>query len=189
MSVRTRDRIVAAAAEMATDEGWSQLTMAKLARTAGVSRQTVYNELGSKSELAEAVVLREVAVFLGRVDDAFRDHPDNAVSAIHAAAHAVLETAPSSKLLQMILGGGNGAGDDLLPLLTTRSGASVETAAAVVTEWLQTYGLGLDDDHLQVAVDTIVRLMFSHITHPGGPADDVARDVAWVASRLLGVSA
>lgn len=189
MSVRTRDRIIAAAAEMATDEGWSQLTMAKLARTAGVSRQTVYNELGSKNELAEAVVLREVAVFLTRVDDAFRAYPDNAVTAIQAAAHAVLEAAPSSKLLQMILGGGNGAGDDLLPLLTTRSDASVDIASAVVTDWLRTYGLGLSDDHLRVAVDSIVRLMFSHITHPGGTADAVAQDVAWVAARLLGMAA
>ena len=33
--------------------------MAQIARTAGVSRQTLYNEFGSRPEFAEVYVLRE----------------------------------------------------------------------------------------------------------------------------------
>ena len=52
-----RQRIVAAAAELTTASGWAQLTMAQLADLVGVSRQTVYNEIGGKPQLAEAMVL------------------------------------------------------------------------------------------------------------------------------------
>ena len=64
----TRDRIVAAAVEMTTSSGWAAVTMARLAEAVGVSRQTVYNEVGSKPALAEAMVLEELARTLaGRV--------------------------------------------------------------------------------------------------------------------------
>ena len=41
-----RDRLVTAAVELTLAHGWSQVTMARLAAEVGVSRQTVYNEVG-----------------------------------------------------------------------------------------------------------------------------------------------
>ena len=55
----TGERILATAAEMTAEVGWSGVTMAALAERVGVSRQTVYNEWGSRDRLAEAMVLRE----------------------------------------------------------------------------------------------------------------------------------
>lgn len=185
MSARTRERIVAAAAELAADEGWTQVTMAKLARTAGVSRQTVYNEMGSKTELAQAVVLREVAAFLALVDEAFVAHPTDVVAAVEGAAYAVLSEAPRNKLVQAILSGAQGTGAELLPLLTTRSDALVDLASQAVAARLLTYDLALTAGELRPAVDALVRLMLSHVTHPGAAPEAVARDVAWVAHRLL----
>ena len=54
----TRDRIVAAAVELTTTSGWASVTMSRLAAAAGVSRQTVYNEVGSKPALAETMISR-----------------------------------------------------------------------------------------------------------------------------------
>jgi AcrR family transcriptional regulator len=54
--VPLRARIVAAAAVLTTETGWSEVTMARLAERVGVSRQTVYNEIGSKPALAEAMI-------------------------------------------------------------------------------------------------------------------------------------
>ena len=48
-----RDRLVIAAIEFTTTKGWAALTMTKLADRVGVSRQTVYNELGAKPQLAD----------------------------------------------------------------------------------------------------------------------------------------
>ena len=38
-----------AAVRLTAQIGWSQVTMARLAQEVGVSRQTVYNEVGTKS--------------------------------------------------------------------------------------------------------------------------------------------
>ena len=64
--VNTHERIVAAAAQLTTESGWAAITMTKLADRVGVSRQTVYNEIGSKPQLAEEMVLRELAAVPGR---------------------------------------------------------------------------------------------------------------------------
>ena len=78
--VSHRDRLVTAAARFTAENGWAELTMAKLADLVGVSRQTVYNEIGGKPQLAEAMVLRELELFLQVVDSAFYDNPDDLVA-------------------------------------------------------------------------------------------------------------
>ena len=88
--VTHRDRLVTAAARFTAEHGWAELTMAKLADLVGVSRQTVYNEIGGKPQLAEAMVLRELELFLQVVDSAFQDNPEDLVRAIEAASFRVL---------------------------------------------------------------------------------------------------
>ena len=99
----TRERIVEAAVVMTTETGWSGVTMGALAQRVGVSRQTVYNELGSKEGLAEAVILRELDRFLAVVSDAFDRHPDDLVDAIRAATCGVLEHAQDNRLLHAVV--------------------------------------------------------------------------------------
>ena len=43
-----RERLLEEAAELTRAGGWQSITMAKLADRVGVSRQTVYNEIGTK---------------------------------------------------------------------------------------------------------------------------------------------
>ena len=74
-----RARIVAAAAVMTAESGWSGVTMGALAERVGVSRQTVYNEIGTKPGLAEAMILAELDRFLGVVTLAFDEHPTDLV--------------------------------------------------------------------------------------------------------------
>src|SRR5512144_2774934 len=114
-----RDRIVDAAAQLTVSEGWAGVTMARLADRVGVSRQTVYNELGNKHALAEAMVMRELERFLGVVGEAFDAHPDSLVDAIRAAARGVLELAQANQLLKAVVSATHGADTELLPLLTT----------------------------------------------------------------------
>ena len=116
-----RERLVAQAVDFTVTHGWASLTMAKLADGVGVSRQTVYNELGNKSALAEAMVLRELESFLKGVDRAFADHPDDLIAAIQAAAEGALTRAADNPLLHAVLTSSQGAESDLLPLLTTKS--------------------------------------------------------------------
>lgn len=180
-----RERVVAAAADLTAEKGWAAITMAKLAARVGVSRQTVYNEVGSKPALGEAIVLHELGKFLAAVEAAFDRHPDNLVEAIRAAAHDVLTTARSHALLQQIVTASYGAETELLPLLTTRSDALVDSAKATILERIPAYDIDLDPLELDAGLDMVVRLVLSHVMHPGGEPRRVADDIAWLAGRVL----
>lgn len=181
----THERLVAAAAELTTEVGWAQVTMGKVAARVGVSRQTVYNEFGSKPELAEAMVLTELGRFLGQVNAAFDAHPDDLMAAIEAAAAGVLELARTNKLLLAIVETSHGAETELLPLLTSQSQTLIETAKGVIDERIEAFDLPLDDVHLAAGVDMIVRVVLSHVIRPTGTPAETARDIAWIAGRVL----
>src|SRR3954464_7655002 len=97
------ERVVATAADLTLEVGWAGVTMGKLADRVGVSRQTVYNEVGSKPQLAEEMVRAEPAKVPAVVDEAFDDHPRDLVEAIRSASRGVLELARSNALLQAVV--------------------------------------------------------------------------------------
>ncbi|HET7067050.1 MAG TPA: TetR family transcriptional regulator [Nocardioides sp.] len=180
-----RERVVAAASALTLEAGWAGLTMGKLADRVGVSRQTVYNEVGSKPQLAEEMVLAELAKFLAVVDAAFDERPDDLVEAIRLASYGVLELARGNALLQAVVSASYGAETELLPLLTTRNDALVRTATIAVRRRVTAYPVDLDERHLDAAIDMVVRLVLSHVVHPVGDAADTADDIAWISGRTL----
>jgi AcrR family transcriptional regulator len=179
------ERVVAAAAELTCEVGWAGVTMAKLAERVGVSRQTVYNEIGSKPALAEAMVLRELTTFLAGVESAFDEYPDDLVAAIAAAATNVLAEAERNTLLQAVVSASYGAETELLPLLTTRSDALVDTAKEVIRGRLDRYDIAIGGRQLDAAVDMVVRVVLSHVMHPSGTPAQTGDDIAWIAGRAL----
>jgi AcrR family transcriptional regulator len=181
----THERIVAAAAELTLAVGWAGVTMSKLADRVGVSRQTVYNEVGSKAQLAEEMVLAELAKFLAVVDRAFDEQPDDLVEAIRGASRGVFELARRNALLQAVVSASYGAETELLPLLTTRNDALLLVATKNVQERVSAYSIALDDHRLDAAIDMVVRLVLSHVVHPVGEPASIADDIAWIAGRTL----
>ena len=181
----THERIVAAAAQLTTESGWAAITMTKLADRVGVSRQTVYNEIGSKPRLAEEMVLRELALFLAEVERAFDDHPDDLVSAIRGACRGVLELAQDNRLLKAVVSATHGADTELLPLLTTHSEPLLETAKAVVRARVAAYDVVLPTGRLDAAIDLIVRVVLSHVMQPSASPQQTADDIAWLSGQAL----
>ncbi len=180
-----RERVLDAAVALTTRVGWAQVTMARLADEVGVSRQTVYNEIGTKPRLAEAMILRELERFLGLVTVAFDAHPADLVSAIREASASVLEASQGNALLHAIVSATHGADTELLPLLTTHAGTLLSTAKAVLVERVAPYDVRLDAEHLDAAVDMVVRVVLSHVMQPSGPPGRTAEDIAWIAARVL----
>jgi len=187
-SVRSllRDRLLDAAASITAAEGWGAVTMAKLAEEVGVSRQTVYNELGSKPRIAEELVMRELDRFLDIVRGRMSGETEIVV-ALRSACEGALEAAATNPLLKAILESAHTGGSDLLPLLTTESQGLIENARAVVIEALHQEGLdtGLDEAEERTAVDAIIRLVLSHVMQPAKTPADAAADIAWVAGHVL----
>ncbi|NBH08071.1 MULTISPECIES: TetR family transcriptional regulator [Amycolatopsis] len=185
---RTRERLLAAAADVIAADGWAAVTMGKLAARVGVSRQTVYNELGSKAELAEALMLAETDLFVARVNADVAAHPDDPVDGVTAAFRHTLEAARANPLVQIALGGAQGGRDDFLPLLTSQPeavlGRAVEAVAAVFAGAYPQ--VRLTPSEWAVAVEAFVRLLLSHLVQPSGSAEHASGQMRWVIGRMLG---
>ena len=180
-----RTRIVESAVRLTSERGWSQVTMARLADDVGVSRQTVYNEIGTKNALAEAMILSELDRFLGVVNAAFDAEPHDIAAAIEAAARGCFALAKDNQLLHAVVSATHGADTELLPLLTTHAESLLAAAKVVVAERVAPYDLGLDAPQLDAAIDMVVRVVLSHIMQPSGSPAETAADLAWLARRVL----
>ena len=180
-----RERVVDAAVRLTGEVGWSQVTMARLAEVVGVSRQTVYNEVGTKPGLAEAMILRELDRFLGVVSEAFDAHPDDLVAAIRTSAEHVLEHAQGNDLLHAVVSATHGADTELLPLLTTHAESLLVAAKAVIAERIVPYDVPIAGEHLDAAIDMVVRVVLSHVMQPSAPPAETAASIAWIAARVL----
>ena len=181
----TRERIVAEAAVLTSGVGWAGVTMAKLADRVGVSRQTVYNEIGTKPRLAEAMILGELDRFLSLVTEAFDAHPGDLLAAIRQATSGVLTLAQDNQLLKAVVSATHGADTELLPLLTTHSESLLSAAKVVVRDRVLDYHLPMTDERLDAAIDAVVRVVLSHVMQPSGTPQGTAEDIAWIASRVL----
>jgi AcrR family transcriptional regulator len=181
-----RQRIVQAAVSLTAEVGWARVTMATVADRVGVSRQTVYNEVGTKPGLAEAMILHELDRFLGVVNLAFDAHPDDLVGAIRAASRDVLVLAKDNPLLHAVVSATHGADTELLPLLTTHAESLLAAAKVVIADRIEAYDVGLDEEHLEAAIDMVVRVVLSHVMQPSAPPERTADDLAWIATRVLG---
>lgn len=180
-----RDRLIDAAVAIMAGAGWGRVTMARLADEVGVSRQTVYNEIGTKNDLAEAVVLRELDRFLAGVIRSFDENPDDLTNAIRASARRVLKYAQNNTLLHAVVSATHGADTELLPLLTTHSEQLLRGAKAVVSERVASYNLDAPEDRLAASTDMVVRLVLSHVMQPSADPATTGDDIAWMAGRLL----
>ncbi|UUZ61057.1 TetR/AcrR family transcriptional regulator [Nocardioides sp. B-3] len=183
--ISLRQRMIAVAVEMTTNDGWAHVTMSRLARAVGVSRQTVYNEIGTKNALAEAMILTELDNFPALVTNAFDQHPDDLPDAIRAAILAVLELAQDNPLLHAVVSATHGADTELLPLLTTHSTQLLDLAKVVVGERVAAYKSHLTREELDGAIDMVVRVVLSHVMQPSGTPARTAATLAFVARRVL----
>ena len=181
-----RERLVEAASEITCATGWSDVTMAKLADRVGVSRQTVYNEVGSKPALGQAMVMRELDRFLALVATELDRH-DDVVEAIRAASERILVAARDNPLLHAVLSTAQGGTSELLPYLTTQAEPLVEAATTMIAEHVDKRfpDLGLSDEELATGLDTVVRLVLSHVMQPGDTPERTAERIAWISARVL----
>ncbi|MGW1891230.1 TetR/AcrR family transcriptional regulator [Streptomyces sp. NPDC002004] len=83
---------------------WPAVRMVDVAAVAGVSRQTLYNEFGSKDGLARALVRRESDAYLAGVDRVLASQGDPG-ERLAAAAEWTVAAARRSALLRAMLTG------------------------------------------------------------------------------------
>ncbi|WP_336318927.1 TetR/AcrR family transcriptional regulator [Streptomyces lavendofoliae] len=100
----TREALLNAALAALRGLPWSAVRMVDVASAAGVSRQTLYNEFGSKEGLARALVRREADAYLRGVERALGTGPDAASRLVSVAEWTVGEAAERPLLRALLTG-------------------------------------------------------------------------------------
>ncbi|WP_442916808.1 TetR family transcriptional regulator [Lentzea sp. NBC_00516] len=180
-----RQPIIEAAVEMTARDGWAAVTMTRLAEQVGVSRQTVYNEIGSKNSLADAMLAHELGRFLAVIGAAFDRHADDLVEAIYDAVRDVLDLARDNLLVRAIASATHGADTELVPLLTTHAETLLIEVKTMLAARVESYRPGLTGEQIEVLIDLMTRTVLSHVVQPTGTPAGTADGLAWLASRVL----
>jgi AcrR family transcriptional regulator len=175
-----RETLLAAARDEVQQRPWSEITMADIATAAGVSRQTLYKEFGSRDEFAQALVIREGERFLDAVDAAVREHLDDPRAAVGAALEIFLRTAGEDPLVRILLSDDGTAG--LLPFVTTQGMPVVQWATARLTATIEDGWPQVSPQKARLLAESLVRLAISHVT----AASDSPEATAARTGELLG---
>lgn len=157
------ERVLDAAVEIISLEGWDGLSMTEVAKRSGVPRPSLYKEVGTKSALGRAVVDREVDRFLGRVRAGVTAHPDSLEDGLAAAARGVLEHGRANAVLAAVLQPGHDPG--LLALVTVNPDVVLGHATDALSSLL-------GDAASEALVDSAVRLTVSHLLQPTVDVDE-----------------
>jgi AcrR family transcriptional regulator len=174
-----RDTLFDAVREMLRERPWAQITMGEVASAAGVSRQTLYKEFGSRDEFAQAFVIREGARFLDAVEQAIATHLDDPSAAVAAGLEVFLTAAAEDPLVALLLADDGTGG--MLPLITTQSRPVLVWASARLGDAMRAGWPRASDRDVELLADSFVRLAISYVTMP---RDSPAETAAAAASLL-----
>ena len=187
----TRDALLDAAHGAIVAGRWPHVRMVDVASEAGVSRQTLYNEFGTKDALCQALALREAGRFLAGTQSAMQRHGGSASEAIGAGVCWGLQVAADDPLVKAVLTD-DAAG--LLPFVTTRAQPVLEAvrdgiAAFLEERWpasaVTSHAAPTPVTAATDVADVVVRLTISYLLLPTEPIGASAARVAHVVDRLV----
>jgi AcrR family transcriptional regulator len=183
----TRDALLDAAYDVAVAGNWQSARMLDVATAAGVSRQTLYNEFGSKDSLAQALAMREAQRFIDGTNRFLDEiHPHAPVDAVAAATEWTIREASNNPLLKAVLTDDT---SELLPYLTTRGDAIIGAARANIESYWRAHWPDVDPDDVALAAETVARLTVSYLVLPSdgpdGSAEAIAARMSQLVERLL----
>jgi AcrR family transcriptional regulator len=181
MAAQTRESLLDAAGQLI--KAGQPVKLSEVAALAGVSRQTLYNEFGSRDRLLEALSLRVGQRVLAESVRAAREAPGDVGDAVRASTIVGLRAATTDPLVKAGL---LGPSAELLPFVTTSSGALLDLfrdacAAVLLERWPR-----LDPVETRWAMEMGFRLSLSHLVLPTEPIEVTAAHTAIVMRRLLG---
>jgi AcrR family transcriptional regulator len=146
--------------------------MAAIASRAGVSRQTVYNEFGSRPQLTEALVMHETEEFLTAIAEAIRASPDDPAAALTAALGVFLQAASEDALVAAVIR--EDGRDDLLPLVTSEGRPLLEHGTGRLAAMMRETWPILPGPEATFLAGTVMRLGLSYVVLPVDDAERAA---------------
>lgn len=174
-----RDSILDGMRDLLLTRDWSAITLSHVANAAGISRQTIYNEFGSRQGLAQAYALRLADRLVDHVDEAIEGNVGDVYSAFLQGFRDFFTESAADPLVMSLLTGE--IKPDLLALITTGSGPIINHCSQRLTATFVHSWVACSGDDAGMLARAIVRLAMSYISMPPEADHDVAADLA----RLL----
>lgn len=170
-----RDSVLDAMREELLTRDWSAITLSDVARAA-ISRQTIYNEFGSRQGLAQGYGLRLADRLVDAVNAALGAHVGDIYAAFLQGFRDLFTELSADPLVISLLTGV--AKPDLLQIITTGSAPIITRASERLTTALTHSWVATSDEDAGVLARAIVRLALSYVSMPPEADHDVAADLA-----------
>ncbi len=143
----------------------------------GVSRQTIYNEFGSRQGLAQGYALRLADRLVDAIGAAISSNVGDVLAAFTEGFRVFFTESAADPLVISLLTGV--AKPDLLQMITTDSAPIITRASAKLTEaFMNSWVSASEEDSGGVLARAIVRLAMSYVSMPPEADHDVALDLA-----------
>jgi len=174
--VLLRDSILDGMRELLVTRDWSSITLSDVAKAAGISRQTIYNEFGSRQGLAQGYALRLADRLVDQIEDAIGGNVGDIYAAFLQGFRDFFAESAADPLVISLLTGTTKP--DLLQLITTDSAPIITRCSARLTETFMNSWVRTSEEDAGVLARAIVRLAMSYVSMPPEADHDVARDLA-----------
>ncbi len=171
-----RDSVLDAMRELLLSRDWSAITLADVAGAAGISRQTIYNEFGSRQGLAQGYAMRLADRLASLVDSAIYSNVGDVYAAFLEGFRAFFAESAADPLVISLLTGV--AKPDLLQLITTDSGPIMTHCSQRLTASFKDSWVKASEADAGILARAIVRLAMSYVSMPPEADHDVAADLA-----------
>ncbi|MFF5924046.1 TetR/AcrR family transcriptional regulator [Streptomyces flavochromogenes] len=155
-----------------------------IARAAGISRQTLSNEFGSKEAIGKALVQRELEGFLLGIQGELDAHRGELEAAAAAGVGCTLQQAVDNPLVKGVLLADRGGRGRPPRLSHAPPGPVFGTAMTMLDAYAVEAWPDVDEGSRGLAVETIVRLTVSHIVQPVASPEESARRIAAITGRI-----
>ncbi|WP_445170527.1 TetR family transcriptional regulator [Mycolicibacterium sp. Dal123E01] len=159
---------------------WSAITLTDVARTAGISRQTIYNEFGSRQGLAQGYALRLADRLVDAIGYAITSNVGDVSAAFTEGFRLFFTESAADPLVISLLTGV--AKPDLLQMITTDSAPIITRASTRLTQAFMESWVSASEEDSGVLARAIVRLALSYVSMPPEADHDVALDLARLMS-------
>lgn len=174
--VLLRDSILDGMRGLLMTRDWSAITLSHVAQAAGISRQTIYNEFGSRQGLAEGYAMRLADRLVDAVDQAINHNVGQVYEAFLEGFRTFFVDSAADPLVISLLTGASKP--DLLQIITTGSGPIISRCSDRLTGIFQNSWMKASDEDSGVLARAIVRLAMSYVSMPPEADHDVAGDLA-----------
>lgn len=175
-----RDSILDGMRELLLKRDWSSITLSAVAQAAGISRQTIYNEFGSRQGLAQGYALRLADKLVDAVDDSIQGNVGDIYAAFLEGFRSFFAQSAADPLVISLLTGTTKP--DLLQLITTDSAPIITRCSERLTSTFMDSWVRSSEEDSGVLARAIVRLCMSYVSMPPEADHDVARDLARLMS-------